>query len=219
MPERFQHRFPILVLLLAVVVGVGTVACDSGGDNNSTSDVQNEFSFDVTEVSESDDASATGRKAQTTLDGFSFFYEGSAPDSDEEIFVVYFTQENALNDASSSEGLFGFMARESLRPGSGAYALVPFESGGDGREIQSDFGMILFDNVGNFGSEGGSLSWYLVDAGSVTLTTSSNDRVEGTINAEALNLTVEGQVSDSTRVTIEGTFTARNGESFVGLSP
>jgi len=216
MSERILARVPVLVLLLAIVVGLTTVACDSGGDNNAAPDVRNEFSFDVTTLSDSGDAATADESAQTTLDGFSFFYAGSAPESDEELFVIYFTQENVLNDESSSEGLFGFIARESLRPGSGTYPLGTFESGGD---AQNDFGMILFDNVGDFGTEGGSLSWYVVEAGTVNLTTSSDDRVEGTVSAEALNLTLDGNTSDSTWVTIDGAFTARNGESFVGFTP
>jgi hypothetical protein len=79
--------------------------------------------------------------------------------------------------------------------------------------------MILFDNVGDFGTEGGSLNWYVVETGTLNLTTSSDDRVEGTISAEALNLTLDENTSDSTRVTIDGAFTARNGESFVGFTP
>jgi hypothetical protein len=215
MSERPQSRFPLVPLLLAVAVGMATVACDSGGDNDAAPDVQNEFSFDVTTVSASGEA-VTADEHETTLNGFSFFYEGTAPDTDEELFVVYFTEGDVLNEASSSEGLFGFVAREGLRPQSGTYPFVSFESGGD---VQSEFGMILFENVGNVGTEGGSLSWYIVDGGTIDLTTASDERVEGTISAEAINLTIDGTTSDSTRVTIDGTFTARTAESFVGFTP
>lgn len=215
MSERSLHRFPILILLLAVVVGLGTVACDSGSDSNSIPDIQNEFSFDVNEVSESSEGITASEKAQATLSGFSFFYEGTDPDSDEEIFVMYFTETNDLNEESANEGLFGFVFRESLRPGEGTYPLVFLESD---TEAQSDFGMMLFDSVGEFGAEGGVFNWYIADAGSMDLGTSADDRVEGTISAEAMRLSVEGTSSDSTRVTIDGTFTARNAESFVGFS-
>lgn len=211
-----QYVSTVGSLLLAVVFALTLVACDSGGDNQG--DVQNEFSFDITEVSPSSDAvAATKERQETSLNGFSFFFEGTDPSSDEEVFLIYFTQNNELGSQSSSSGLFGFAVRNTLRPGTANYNFVSLESDPD---LSADFGMMLFESVENFGTGGGSaFSWYLSDGGTMQITTSADDRVEGTISADAMRVFFDGSTADTTRVTIGGEFTAKNADSFVGVSP
>lgn len=204
-------------LCLAAMVGLTLIACDSGGDSGTDSSFQNEFSFDVTEVSGSNAAETAAQgNAVETLEGFSFFFDGTNPESGDQSFVVYFTQENALNDGSASDGLFGFVFRESLRPGNNTYNFVSLDSEPD---LQTDFGLMLVENIGDFGTAGGSYSWYLGEGGTIEMTTSDNDRVNATINAEALKVSFGGSTTDTTRVRIEGTFSARGTDSFVRFSP
>lgn len=190
-------------------------ACDSGG-TNSEEPLANEFSFSVTEMTSSSTSLVAKQQATTTLDGFSFFFEGEDPESSDKLFVIYFTQENDLSAESSNQGLFGFAVRHGQRPGIGTANFVSLASQS---EPTDDFGMMLFESVGSVGAEGGSFRWYLSDGGTLEVNTSNDDRVEGTINAEAMRVSIDGSVSDTTRVTIDGTFAARSADSFVGVSP
>lgn len=200
--------------MLAVVLAFTVVACDSGGENQE--DVQNEFSFDITEVSNASEAvTATTGNTQTTLNGFSFFFEGTDPNTNEKLFLIYFTQDSELSSESSSTGLFGFVIRNTLRPEADVYNFVSLDAD---PELSTDIGMMLFESVGDYGT-GGSFSWYLSDGGTMQMTTSSDNRVEGTISADAMKVSFDGTAADTTRVTIGGTFTAKNADSFVGISP
>lgn len=201
-------------LLLALVLSLTLVACDSGGsdggeDDGGGSPFANEFSFEVTEST----ASAARKSALTTLNGFSFFFEGTDPETDSEAFVLYFTGEDELSSSSSSQGLFGFAVRETLRPGTGTYSLISL----DDEDPGSNFGMVLLEGADDFGSGSGSFTWYIADGGTVELTTSSDDQVEGQVSAQAMQVTFDGTGSDTTRVTINGQFAAENGESFIGF--
>lgn len=216
-----RHLHTVASLCLATLVGFTLVACDSGGDNGADSSFQNEFSFDITEVSASNTeataaATAAQGKASETLEGFSFFFDGAHPESGDQTFVVYFTRDNVLNDGSTSEGLFGFVFRESLRPGNDTYNFVSLDSEPD---LQNDFGMLIIESIGDFGTAGGSYSWYLGEEGEIEITSSDDDRVDATVNAEALKVSFGGSTTDTTRVMIDGTFSARSANSFIGFSP
>jgi hypothetical protein len=60
-------------------------------------------------------------------------------------------------------------------------------------------------NVGVSYSDGIDTTAFLVQSGTVTLSTNSADRVEGSFNVEAENVEAE-EVSDSVTVSIEGSF-------------
>lgn len=204
-------------LCLAAVVGLTIIACDSSGDNGNDTSFQNNFSFDITETSGSTAAAtAAPGKAVSTLEGFSFFFDGTNPESGDQAFVVYFTQENALDDGAANEGFFGVVFRESLRPGSNTYNFASLDSEPN---PQSDFGMMIIEGIGDFGTDGGSYSWYLGEGGTLEMTTSSDDRVDATVNAEALRVSFDGTTTDTTRVTVDGSFSARSADSFVGFTP
>jgi hypothetical protein len=204
-------------MVFAVFVGLVLAGCDSGGSNSTASPFQNEFSFDIAAVSTTNAlATDPGAKVGATLDGFSFFFEGTDPETGEDIFVLYFTQENELSTESSSQELFGFAIREGPRPGAGVYDFVPIDAD---LSPENDFGMMLIESTGDVGTGGGSLSWYLAETGTIQLSTSADDQVGGTVSAEALKVTFEGTATDTTQVRIDGTFAAKNAESFVGVSP
>jgi len=203
------------VSLAAGVLFLTLAACDSGGANNEEP-LANEFSFNIAEVTSSSTSLLAKQQATTTLDGFSFFFEGDDPQSSDDLFVIYFTQEEALSTESASQGLFGFAVRYGQRPGTGTANFVSLTSAS---EPTDDFGMMLFEDVESMGTDGGSFSWYLSDGGTLEVNTSNDDRVEGTISAEAMRVSFNGSVSDTTRVTIEGPFAARSADSFVGVSP
>jgi hypothetical protein len=211
-PDRF-FRTPI-VGLAAMALLLMVAACDSGGGAEEES-FANEFSFSISEVTPST-APLAAQQASTTLDGFSFFFEGTEPESNEDLFLIYFTQNNDLSDESASQGLFGFVVRYGPRPGVGDGNFVSLDTVVEPTE---DFGMMLLEGVGDFGTAGGSFQWYLSDGGTIDVTTSSEDRVEGTINAEAMRVSFDGSASDTTRVTIDGSFAAQSANSFVGFSP
>jgi len=200
--------------LAATILLLMVAACDSGGGTDEAS-FANEFSFSISELAPSA-APLAAQQAPSNLDGFSFFFEGTDPETNDEIFLVYFTQNNELNAESSSQGLFGFVVRYGPRPGVGGGNFVSLDSD---VELTDNFGMMLLEGAEDFGTAGGSFNWYLSDGGTIDVTTSSGDRVEGTINAEATRVFFDGSTSDTTRVTIEGSFAARSANSFVGFSP
>lgn len=190
------------------------VSCDSGGDTEDTGPTfQNNFSFEVTDGSSS--STTANAEDRTTIEGFSFFYAGTDPDSGDQIFVVYFTQENEIGEESAQKDLFGFLVRERLRPGTGTYNLVSLDADPG---AQDDMGMMLIQNIGEFGMEDGSYSWYLGEAGTVEITRSSDDRVDATIQADAKRVSFSQSTVDTTQVEITGQFSALGAESYVGFS-
>lgn len=215
-PMSVLNRFfrTSVVGLTATALLFMVAACDSGGGSDEES-FANEFSFSISEVTPSA-APLAAQQASTSLDGFSFFFEGTDPESDEDIFLVYFTQNNELSAESSGQGLFGFVVRSGPRPGTGGGNFVSLDTEGVPSE---DFGMMLLEGAEDFGTAGGSFNWYLSDGGTIDVTTSSGDRFEGTINAEATRVSFSGTEGDTTRVTIDGSFAARSADSFVGFSP
>jgi len=204
-----------IVGLMATTLLLMVAACDSGGGASDDASFANEFSFSISEVTPSA-APLAAQQASSSLDGFSFFFEGTDPESNEEVFLVYFTQNNDLSDESSGQGLFGVVARQGSRPGVGGGNFVSLDT-----EVApaEDFGMMLLEGAENFGTAGGSFNWYLSDGGTIDVTTSSGDQVAGTINAEATRVSFDGSGTDTTRVTIDGSFAARSADSFVGFSP
>jgi hypothetical protein len=210
--RRSTHIHSYSSLLLALLLSVTLVACDSGGsdgDDGGGTQFANEFSFEITEST----ASATNKSTAATLNGFSFFFEGTDPETDSEAFVLYFTGEDELNSSSTSQGLFGFAVRETLRPSTGTYSLISL----DDEDPGTNFGMVLLEGADDFGSGSGSFTWHIADGGTIQLTTSEGDRVDSQVSAQVMQVTFDGTTSDTTRVTISGQFAAENGESFIGF--
>lgn len=209
-------------LLLAVLLTTTMVACDSSGDTAEDPQFLNEFSFSITDVESSSSATADARRvvAQQSssaqeLDGFSFFFEGKNPETGDEAFALYFSSGEELTSESTSEGLFGFAFRESSRPSTGAYNFGALD--GENGPPMAEFGMIVFENIGDLGDFESGFTWYFVDGGTIDLTSSGSGRVDGELRAEAMRLSFDGMNTDSTRVLIEGTFASDDVETLVNF--
>lgn len=185
------------------------VACDSGGTNGG--DVNNEFSLNVTPSNEAPSSLLTKAGPDTTINGFSFFYDGQTSDG-EEVFGIYLSGTESFSAQKAQTGLFGFLARNSSRPSPGPYDVVAtnqgVESGSFIGVLYEDFGMDGFQDA----------PFYLPQNGTVTLDQSSTDEVAGSVDLTAyeITLTTDGTV-DSTLVDISGNFTAKDVEEFAPL--
>lgn len=204
-----SYRF-ILAVFLPVLFVIS--ACDSGGSNGD--ETTNEFSLTVTTTNSS--GAMAKAVSDTTIRGYSFFYAGQNPDTGEEVFSIYMSGNDSFSDQSAQDGLYGFLARQSSRPNAGEYDVVHLE-----QEIDSgNFIGVLFEDVGSSGSN--NEPFYVPDGGTVTLTSSTSDRVEGRVDltAEAISFNFSGATAsiDTTDVQISGEFSARNVEQFANLA-
>lgn len=209
-------------LVLAALFTTTMVACDSSGDTAEDPQFLNEFSFSISEVesSSSTTSNARGVVAQQSssvqeLNGFSFFFEGTDPETGEEAFALYFSSGDELTSESTNEGLFGFAFRESPRPSAGTYGFGALD--GENGPPTAEFGMIVFENIGDFGNSETGFTWYFVDGGTIDLTSSGSGRVDGELRAEAMRLSFDGMTSDTTRVLIEGAFVSEDVETLVNF--
>lgn len=209
-------------LVLAVLLTMTMVACDSSGDAAEDPQFLNEFSFSISEVGSSSSTTSNTRgivNRQSSpiqeLDGFSFFFAGTVPETGEEAFALYFSSGDELTSESANEGLFGFAFRESPRPSAGTYDFGALD--GENGPPAAEFGMIVFENIGDFGDSETGFTWYFVDGGTIDLTSSGSGRVDGEIRAEAMRHSFDGMTTDSTRVLIEGTFASDDVETLVNF--
>lgn len=211
--QSTMTRFISYRLVLAIFLPILFVisACDSGGSNDEES---NEFSLQITTST----ASAVAPKAvsDTTIDGYSFFYSDQHPQTGEEVFSIYLSGNESFSEEGAQEGLFGFLARNTTRPSEGTYDLVDLDQG-----IESgDFVGVLFEDYGSDGYE--DRPFYVPTSGTVTLSQSSSDRVEGSVdlNAHAISFDFSSPTPtvDTTEVDITGSFSARDVQKFANLA-
>lgn len=207
---------PVLLLPLAVLsVFLTLSACDLSSVADEV--IDNTFSLSISSTTNARstlDASQSVR--DKTIDGYSFFYDDTNPDTNEQVFVVYFTGGDSFGGGTKS-GLFGFLARNSDRPEAGqSYTVIQQD-----RELdRNNFLGALYEDFGSGDFQ--SAPYYLPTGGTVTINESNNDEVAGSVDMEAFKITVDTTQSppvDSTRVQITGDFTARdvNEDQFLGL--
>lgn len=208
MMRALSSRYILAVFLPVIFV---LSACDSGGGNED--ETTNEFKLDVTTSSSSE---ATAKAvSDTTIRGFSFFYAGEDPETGQKIFSIYMSGNDSFSQQTAQEGLYGFLARNSSRPDAGDYDVVHLEEGID----SGDFIGVLFEEVSSNGSY--DKPFYVPDSGTVTLTKSTSDRVEGRLDltAKAITFNFSGTTAtvDTTDVQISGEFSARDVQQYASL--
>ena len=192
------------VLLVAGLLTLSLSACDSGGSNDTS--VNNRFSLEITSTG----GSAVAKSANETIEGYSFFVEGEDPQTGDQAFGLYFADEQDLSQQSAQQGLFGFVARASSRPGTGSYTV----SDADGDITSGAFIMVLYKNIGtNMGT------YYIANSGSFEVTTSNDDRVEASVDVQATQFSFDANNQMTTEtVSITGSITAENADVFLGFS-
>ncbi len=194
-----QSISTLLLVLLPLTVGLS--ACDSGG-NGGESDVDNQFSFTI-EPSSSGSAAV---EQQEEVSGFSFFVDTENPESGEEAFAIYLNNEDSFSEADATKGLFGWVARSSSRPGTGDYAF-------NSEPTDAQFGAVLWTE-----RDASDAPFYVIDAGTISLSESSDETVSGSIDASGTKLTFTSTGVTQEPVTLTGSFTAEDIDTFVPLS-
>lgn len=195
-------------------------ACDSSGDEDTETD--NEFTLDVNSTSSSSALSAKSAP-DTTLKGFSFFYDGEDPETSEAVFAIYFNGDNDFSQSSTQEGPYGFIVRKSSRPSTGTYNIASVRDV-DGIDEQ-DFVGLIYEKIDEQDPNTGLLSapFHFLESGTLTLNESTDDRVSGTIDGTGVSFTIDtsGQTPqyNETSVQITGSFAARNVENFANVDP
>lgn len=207
---------PIHLLSLVLLSVLFTLsACDVSSVTDEL--IDNTFSLTISSASHTGTGLALPSKAarDKTVDGYSFFYDDTNPETNEQVFAIYFTGGESLG-GDAKGGLFGFLARNSDRPDGGSYTVVQQ----DQDLSRSNFVGALYEEFGNGDFQGAP--YYLPTSGTVTIDESDSDEVAGSVDIEAFKVTVdttERPAVDSTRVDITGEFTARdvNEDQFLGL--
>lgn len=185
-------------------------ACDSSGGAESDTEFENSFTLTIASVSPDGNASLA-KATERDIEGFSFFIDTANFDEvSEQAFAVYLTDSESFSETEATQGLFGFVARESTRPGPGTYALTDGEEG-----VQSaDFIGMLYENLG---ADAQTAPFYVLRSGALTLDESTSDRVSGTLEATATSFVLDGSTLTEEDVSITGSFAARSAGAFVEL--
>lgn len=196
-----MRRSLVLPLVTLLPLFIIFVACDSGGSNQA---IDNEFSLTIQPTSS---GSASIEASQKQIDGFSFFYDAENPNTGEEAFGIYMTDAESFSKQEATDGLFGFLARNADRPGTGTYSFTDPESGGG----STNFLGLLYEDFDNAQAE----PYYVLESGTLTLKTSSGDKVAGEITATGTEYVFSGGTVNTRSVEITGEFTAKDVETFV----
>lgn len=203
--KRLSSLRILLVLLLPVFFGIS--ACDSGGSNEE--EVNHEFSFTITPTSSSSTDGAVPKISEKSLNGYSFFVDADdIEEVEEQAFVVYFSGNESLSQQNATQGLFGFVARQSSQPGTGEYTIT---DGSNGQPTSSEFVGWLYENLTN--TQGSP--YYFIQSGTLELTTSNDNEVSGTITGTATAYTFSSSGVTEETVDVSGSFTAKNLDSYV----
>lgn len=181
-------------------------ACDSGGGS---AEVDNEFNLNIEPAGSSASAVANVERARKSVNGFSFFFDSEHPETGDQAFGIYFNDSESFSADGATQGLFGFVARLSARPSTGTYS---FASGSSGVQ-SSQFVGFLYEDFTNIQSS----PFYVIESGTLTLNTSTDEKVAGSIEATGTSFTfVNGSLEQET-VTITGSFTAKSVDVFAGF--
>ena len=197
-----RYPIPLRVLCIALFPFLFVTACDSGGSNDS---VDNQFSLTIEPTS----SSGTTVEQQEEVSGFSFFVDAEDTETEEEAFAIYMDNEESFSTESASQGLFGWIALDASQPGTGEYN---FNS--DGEVTENGFAAVLWKDVQNTQAA----PFYVVEGGTFTLSESSDDKVVGSVDATGTKVTITPSGASEEPVTITGSFTAENIDTFVELS-
>lgn len=138
-----------------------------------------------------------------SLDGVAFFGESTDPATGETAWVLWLS-----TTESETTGRTLYFARYDDRPGTGTYSLAnvetdDFQTGASG-EVGSFYLDTASDGAAVFGSTGGSL----------VITESEGDRMEGTFTVQATGSIWDGSTTRDGDVTITGEFTAVGGTTY-----
>jgi hypothetical protein len=173
-------------------------ACDSSdsGDADDGDQMSNEFAISITPTAS--ESAAVETAVQKDLNGFSFFVDtDDLDDVQDEAFVIYFTGGSSFSAQSATQGLFGFLARESGQPGTGDYTITE-----DAEAASSEFIGWLYEDLGS--SQGAP--YYLIEEGTLSLSTSDDDRVSGTISGTGTAYTITNTGVTTEAVEFSGSF-------------
>lgn len=181
-------------------------ACDSGG---SSAEVDNEFNLNIEPTGSSASAVANVESARKAVNGFSFFFDAEHPETGEQAFGIYFNDGQSFSADGATQGLFGFVARLSTRPSTGTYT---FASGNTGVQ-SSQFVGFLYEDFSNIQSS----PFYVIESGTLTLDTSTDERVAGSIDATGTSFTFANGSLEQETVNITGSFTAKSVDVFAGF--
>ncbi len=199
-----RYSIPLRVLCVALLPFLFVTACDSGGSNGGS--VDNQFSLTIEPASSSE---ATVEAVQKELNGFSFFYEGENPNTGESAFGIYLSDNESFSEQSATDGLFGWVARSSDRPDSGSYNFTDQPNPGT-----TNFVGFFYEDFENFQNK----PWHVIESGTIQINESSGNKVSGSIEATGTTFTfTDGGVTEET-VTITGSFTAKDVETFVAFN-
>lgn len=184
------------ILLLGAALIVSLAACDSNGGGDGGEETPN-ASFSL---------SISGDGVNQSLDGFAYFGEAEDPETGEEAFVIFLSEEENINQQGTYS--YAIIGRSSSRPGDGPYDFADLDSDDDipnsafvgwvaivsGEQITD----IYFSNSG----------------GSLDITSSSSSRVEGSFSIDATGFSISDP-EEEVDVTIEGSFDARSNNVFL----
>lgn len=183
----------MLILLLAVALP----ACDSNGGDDDDDQQFGTFSLEIS------------GDAELSMEGFAFFGEAEDPDTDEQVFVIYFSE---TADVSATDATWALLARTSGRPGTGSYTIVDLNQGED--DIPDEEFMMM----ATVGATQATSVTYIADGGTLNISQSNSNRVQGsfTTTASGFNLGTGEEIN----VTIEGSFDAFGSDDvFVPFAP
>lgn len=197
-----SFRFLLALLLPAFFV---ISACDSGGSNEE--EINHEFSLSITPASNAE--AAAPKVSAKDLNGYAFFVDtDDIEEVEEQAFVVYFSSNESLSQQNATHGLFGFVARQSSQPGTGEYTIT---NGANGEPTASEFIGWLYEDL----SSTQSSPFYLIQDGTLDLSTSNDNEVSGTISGTATAYTYTNSELTHETVDVSGSFTAKNLDSYV----
>lgn len=200
MTRLVSTRVFLTVLSFAFVLA----ACDSGGSN---SEINNEFTLTISPTSSSS-TSAVPKTTKKDLNGYSFFVNAEDVENvDEKGFVIYFNGSDSFSEQNATQGLFGFLARNSGQPGTGEYSIT-------NTSTSSAFAGWLYEDLTNRQNA----PYYLIHDGSLSLSTSSDRKVAGSISGTATQYTFTSSGVSLDTVNVSGSFTAKSLDKFVPYS-
>lgn len=205
--SHFYHPPAFLVIIVACLFSLALSSCGSTDTNNET-DIDNRFSIEILPSSEN----GTSVIVRETLEGFSFFATGQDPETGEQGFGIYLNNSEDFTVNSSQNGLFGYLAKQSGQPGTGTFELADINNDDTGFDTGEEFAFVI---IRNSGSQQQS-SFIIGESGSVNITRSDSERVEGSISATGVEMIIGSDGVTETPVTITGEFTASGVDLFLG---
>lgn len=194
---------PSAFLLLAIAFTFSLSACDSGGSNEEDDD-------DISEVDDGEAAVSIDGDPSGSFDGYAYFFDVVDEEEGEPYFGLMLN--NTDSETPGQSGQFIWIARQSSRPSSGQYDFATIDE--ETTDLQSDqFVAVALSIV----EEDNTTAYYLSHGGTLTITSSSDDRVAGSFSIEAsgFQFNSETQENEEVDVTLEGTFDANPADTFV----